>query len=58
MLHVQNTHVNLNGPMEVSHTIVSFLGTVVLDAHLLPTDKTITEGYSDSFRPWLQTCNN
>ena len=58
MLHAQNTRVNSNGPVGVSHVIASFLRPVVLGAQLLPTDKTVTEGYSDSFRPWLQTCNN
>ena len=54
MFHAQNTRVNSNGPVGISHEIVSFLKTVVLGAHLLPTDKTVTEVCSDSFCPWLQ----
>ena len=50
-LYAQNTRVNSNEPVGVSHVIVSFLRTIVLGANLLPTDKTVTEGYSDSFCP-------
>ena len=51
MLQTQNTRVNSNWPVGVSHMIASFLRTVVLGAQLLPIDKTVIEGYSDNFRP-------